>query len=96
MFDLCSSRPQSWRDVHPDPSCDKGGLLWFGLWGGVHIHLYTDVHKEKEFRLCLTGGEADTIAILYDYIGKYWSPIFFPSYKRKCATQLMPVVRLQR
>ncbi len=73
----------SWTDVHPDPSCMEGGLLWYGTWGGVHLHYFVDPEKKQEFRLCLTGGEANTIAISYDYKGKYWTPITFPNYMCK-------------
>ncbi len=73
----------SWTDVHPDPSCMEGGLVWYGTWGGIHLHFFVDPERKQEFRVCLTGGEANTIAISYDYKGKYWTPITFPNYMCK-------------
>ncbi len=70
----------AWKDLHPDPKCDRGGLLWYGVYGGVHLHIFPDLTKKQEFKLCLTGGEANSIAVSYDYMGKHWTPIVFPNY----------------
>jgi len=71
----------NWVDVHPDPTCSKGGLLWLGTWGRVHSHFFLDSTTKSNFRLCLTAGEANSIVIWYDYRGKYWEPLGFPNYQ---------------
>ncbi len=90
-----STIPMSWTDVHPDPSCMEGGLVWYGTWGGIHLHFFVDPERKQEFRVCLTGGEANTIAISYDYKGKYWTPITFPNYMCEYRGSVLALSELQ-
>ena len=79
--------------MHPDPKCNHGGLIWYGTWGGVHLHIFQDLQKKEEFKLCLTGGEAHTLAISYDYMGKHWTPIVYPTYMSKIDDLILLLLR---
>ncbi len=74
-------------DIHPHPDCRKGALLWYGTWGKVHLHIFIDnvppAQRDQEFELCLTGGEAHSLYIWYDYQRRYWEPIGFPNFMCK-------------
>jgi len=76
-YDLSTT---AYTDLHPNPACTSGGLVWYGTWGRIHLHFSLDNSTDSNFEVCLTGGFANGIFVWYNYRDKYWEPMGYPNF----------------